>query len=370
MKKNSLSILHVIMGYPPHIGGAEKQAKLIAENHAKLNHKVTVFTRHKPGCKRNETINNVHIKRFFVENFRFSQEISSILIAIHVFFSHKNFDIIQIHQGHFLAAALSFVCFLRNKPCYIKIANSGNKFDLLTLKNKWYGKFFLKLLLYSKPSFIAITKQIRNELQDHDIDSKRIFEIPNGVEINALNLLAPIAKLKKNNISFIGRIEPIKRPDLVIKLSNKFSNNINFNLYGGGTLQKKLEILCETQKIDNCKLRGPVNNIAEVLSNTSVLILPSITEGMSNSILEALAEGIPILASDIPQNRFILGKNMDTPAGKLVKSDEVEEWASALNEIIDEENYRVFSNNASKIILDYDIRNTSQSYINAYTLKR
>jgi len=368
MIKNSLSILHVIMGYPPHIGGAEKQAKLIAENHAKLHHRVTVFTRYKPGCKRNEIINNVHIKRFFVENFKLSQEITSILIATRILIQHKNYDIVQIHQGHFLAALVSFVCFLTKKPCYIKIANSGKKFDLLTLKNKWYGNFFLKLLLSSKPSFISITKQIHTELQDYKVDPNRIFEIPNGVEIKKMNSLAHIAKLKKCNVSFIGRVEPIKRPELVIKLSSKFLHNVNFNLYGSGSLLKKLESLCETKKIVNCNVIGPVDNISEVLSNTSVLILPSITEGMSNAILEALAYGIPILASDIPQNRFILGKDMQAPAGKLVKSDEVEEWASALKEMLEEKNYQIFSQNTSKIILDYDIRNTSQLYIDAYTL--
>lgn len=370
MNKNALSILHVIMGYPPHIGGAEKQAKLIAENHAKFHHKVTVFTRHIKGSARNEIINNVQIKRFFVENFKLSQEITSILIAIKFFFNHKNFDVIQVHQGHFLAAIIAFVCFLLKKSCYIKIANSGKKFDLLILKNKWYGSFFLNLLLISKPSFISITKQIKSELQNFGVDTKKIYEIPNGVEVQKINSVNSIDRLKKNNVSFIGRIEPVKRPDLVVNLSSKFLNRINFNIYGGGTLLKKMEELCQDKKVNNCKVHGSVVNISEVLLNTSVLILPSITEGMSNSILEALSEGIPILATDIPQNRFLLGKNSYTPAGILVKSESIEEWESALNTILNEKNYLKYSENTSKIVIDYDINHTSSLYISAYGPKK
>ena len=370
MNKNALSILHVIIGYPPHIGGAEKQAKLIAENHAKFHHKVTVFTRHMEGCARNEIVNNVHIQRFFVKNFKLSQEIASILIAIKFFFNHKNFDVIQVHQGHFLAAIIAFVCFLLKKSCFIKIANSGKKFDLLILKNKWYGSLFLKLLLISKPSFISITKQIKTELQNFGIDTKKIYEIPNGVEVQKINSVNSIARLKKNNISFIGRIEPVKRPDLVVNLSTKFLNGINFNIYGGGTLLKHMKELCQSKKVNNCKVHGPVANISEVLSNTSVLILPSTTEGMSNSILEALAAGIPILATDIPQNRFLLGENSYTPAGILVKSESLEEWESALNSILDQKNYVRYSENTSKIVIDYDIKHTSSLYINTYGRKK
>ena len=91
---------------------------------------------------------------------------------------------------------------------------------------------------------------------------------------------------------------------------------------------------------------------------------------MSNSILEALAEGIPILATDIPQNKFLLGKNSRAPAGILVKSENIDDWKFALNNILDEKNYKTFSENAKKIILDYDIEHTSKLYINAYVFQQ
>jgi len=55
--------------------------------------------------------------------------------------------------------------------------------------------------------------------------------------------------------------------------------------------------------------------------------LPSVAEGMSNSLLEAMATGLPCVASDIGGNQDLLGPG---PAGVLVAGNAPEDWAEAL----------------------------------------
>ncbi len=364
----NLSILHVIMGYPPRIGGAENQAELIAENQSKNGHKVTVFTRFENGFKRKETIRNVSIQRFFYTNFKGSKEITAIIIGFKLLFNHKKYDVIQVHQGHFLSSVISFVCKLIKKPCFIKIANSGEKFDLNILQNtRFIGKIALKILLKSKPYFVSITKQISTELKRYQVSEQYIFEIPNGVAISKKKFDVK-KRFNSRNVCFFGRLEGIKRPDMIIKLSEYFDESYEFHIYGDGSLKEKLTQLCNTKKITNAFVHGGINNINEILLDSSLVILPSLTEGMSNSLLEAISFGVPIVATDIPQNKFITNNDLNLPAGELINPDDVMQWVLSIRNLLEDfDKYYEFSKNSISLSKIYDIKKTSKMYLDAYS---
>tara|TARA_X000000368_G_scaffold333324_1_gene270612 strand:- start:80 stop:1210 length:1131 start_codon:yes stop_codon:yes gene_type:complete len=365
--KRKLSILHVIMGYPPRLGGAENQAKLIAEHQAKKGHKVSVFTRFETGLKRKELKNNVLVYRSFFTNFKASKEITSIIIGVKLFFKHNEFDVVQVHQGHVLASVISLVCFFIKKPCFIKIANSGEKFDLKILeKRAFIGKYALKIMLKTNPYFVSITNQITEELKTLNVSKNHIFEIPNGVLLNE-NITSTRKRFDSKNICFLGRLEPIKRPEMIIKFSEQFEEDVSFHIYGEGSLKNQLTMLNKNKKIKNLFIHGSVDNVSNILSNATLLVLPSLTEGMSNSLLEALSHALPVIATNIPQNRFIIENDLNIKAGSLIDSESHEAWTSKIKFLLrNYDEYNLLSSNSLKLSKIFDIKRTSCMYTNTY----
>ena len=123
---------------------------------------------------------------------------------------------------------------------------------------------------------------------------------------------------------------------MIIKLSEYFDESYKFHIYGDGSLKEKLMQLCNSKKITNAFVHGAINNINEILLDSSLVILPSLTEGMSNSLLEAISFGVPIVATDIPQNKFITNNDLNLPAGKLINPDDTMQWVLSIRNLLED----------------------------------
>jgi glycosyltransferase involved in cell wall biosynthesis len=78
---------------------------------------------------------------------------------------------------------------------------------------------------------------------------------------------------------------------------------------------------------------GPVSDPAAYLRAADVFVLPSVAEGMSNSLLEAMATGLPCIASKIGGNVDLLE---DGPSGLLVPLNDPQGWAEAILRLLDD----------------------------------
>jgi glycosyltransferase involved in cell wall biosynthesis len=82
---------------------------------------------------------------------------------------------------------------------------------------------------------------------------------------------------------------------------------------------------------DRVHFAGRVADPAEYLRAADAFVLPSVAEGMSNSLLEAMATGLPCLASDIGGNTDLLGQR---GAGLLLPGDNTQAWADAILRVV------------------------------------
>lgn len=102
---------------------------------------------------------------------------------------------------------------------------------------------------------------------------------------------------------FVGSLIARKSPEETIALFEKFSGSDYFLvMLGDGPLKDS----CERLHVENVKLVGAVNNVAEFLNASDYFISLSKSEGLPNTVLEALACGLPVLLSDIPSHSEIL----------------------------------------------------------------
>ena len=106
------------------------------------------------------------------------------------------------------------------------------------------------------------------------------------------------------NIVSIGRLVKQKNHLLLIRAFSKIANKfprLKLEIYGTGSLQQELESLIV--KLDLSKrvlLKGYTKDIPGILSRAEVFVLSSDFEGMPNSLMEALAVGVPCISTDCP----------------------------------------------------------------------
>jgi len=78
-------------------------------------------------------------------------------------------------------------------------------------------------------------------------------------------------------------------------------------LIGNGEERQKLEILTKKLQLeDSVIFLGNRDDVPELLSVIDIFVFPTLFEGMSNALMEAMANGIPIIATDIPENRELI----------------------------------------------------------------
>ena len=339
-------ILMVIMAYHPITGGAERQAKKLAEELVKIGCQVDVLTMRKNGLKHCETINGVNVFRTGFLKRKILQYSSVFGMYRFILKNRSKYDVVHIHQGLLAAFAATLAANKIGLPSIIKIGNSGYKFDLELLRKKyWLGSWFVKSVIRNCTKFIAITPQIKDEMLKYGILEDRVEYIPNGVKIPKF-----IKKLEnRQQLGFVdeevigicvGRLMETKNHTFLLNLiASTDLGNVKILLLGEGPLQSEIRsIISDLDLGGKVELKGNVDNIEDYLQAADFFILPSKTEGLSNALIEAMAYQLPVLVSDIPGNCHVVGS--DNHSGYLCSLSKIQDWRRCLFEIVRDDNLR------------------------------
>ena len=156
---------------------------------------------------------------------------------------------------------------------------------------------------------------------------RSIDVLPNDVKIEKYE------HIKDNvfRLATVGILEQRKNLEILITIMDRFKDlNIRLDIYGTGPFENNLKKLAETTGLTNLvRFHGWVDRNL-IWPEVDLLLMPSLHEGSPNSVLEALGSDIPVLASNIPEHREILG-NL-----QLLDPYNPEEWYSRIREIIED----------------------------------
>lgn len=147
--------------------------------------------------------------------------------------------------------------------------------------------------------------------------------IPNGVEIKnniaddgKLKLLSKELNLSENDFVFtcVARLHPQKNHLTLIKavklLKERGKKNIKVLLCGDGVERDNLKRIIKELEVENHVIfLGTRSDVVNVLQISDVFVLPSLHEGMSNALLEAMAYSVPAIVSSIPENKELISHN-------------------------------------------------------------
>lgn len=108
----------------------------------------------------------------------------------------------------------------------------------------------------------------------------------------------------RRNIISVGRLEMTKNFELLINVFSKISKDYpqeHLIIYGEGSNRQQLEKqIRELNLSDRIHLPGSVDRVSEKIKNAKIFVLSSDYEGMPNALMEAMALGIPVIATDCP----------------------------------------------------------------------
>lgn len=222
----------------------------------------------------------------------------------------------------------------------------------------------IKMWLYRFSDHIVFqTKNAQNFFCKKITDKSSI--IPNPVVVP--KLLWTFEKSKKTIVN-VGRLNVrYKRQDLLIfafaKLKEKLSD-WSLVFYGDGEDKEYLENLAKENGIfEQVIFQGKVNNVSEKLVNEGIFVLTSDTEGLPNALLEAMALGMPVVATDCSPGgaRTLISENN----GILVERGNISQIADAIISIVESPEKTVeLSKNARNSVFQYDPQNIYEKWNN------
>jgi len=294
-------------------------------------------------------------------------------LFITIYKNLRKADIVYV-QGTLTVGFTSMIaCKLLNKKYVLKYvgdevwekyqSNGGKLFldEYLESKKSFFDNILFnleKIILANAQKVIVPGEYLQQVLAKHF--HIKAINIPNAVEIPKIKTLSE----KPNSIIYVGRLVPWKQVDVVIKnfakLQEKSNNKWTLTIAGDGNQRNELENLVLTHNIKGVKFTGnlPNTKVLQLMSEHEYLILFSIYEGMSHTLLDGMALGLKIVASDIKANRLVL-KNGEL--GKLVMLND----ANKLNNIFNLK----YNQEMLKQAKDYVLKNhTWESHI-SYLLR-
>jgi sugar transferase (PEP-CTERM/EpsH1 system associated) len=220
---------------------------------------------------------------------------------------------------------------------------------------RWKPRLLRRLHSPLIDEYVTVSKDLQRFLTDRiGIAPKRITQIYNGVDVDrfaparstpAIRLPAGFAGDDRVRIGSVGRIQPVKdHATLLLAVANvverrpELRSAARLIVVGDGPLREAISAQARTLGIaDIVWLPGASNQVPELLQALDVFVLPSLNEGISNTVLEAMASGLPVLASAVGGNVELVD---DGVTGRLFCASDSQELAGLLEHYLDDAGLR------------------------------
>jgi glycosyltransferase involved in cell wall biosynthesis len=334
MSEPPVRVCYVISHFHPFASGAERQALAPGVELVRRGHSAHVVTQAVAGQPRDETIRGVRVHRWVEPSqsgplFGISF-VAGVIRALRRL--RPRYDLIHTHQGLWeaIATGLGRAGF-GGAPTLVQPASSGYYGEAEELA-RTRGSPILRRLILRNSGFAAISADIERQWRALGVPAERMTRMASGVDADRFHPgrgpcrgdLPP-----RPRVIFTGRLHPQKNLDLLLDAWPAVAGGAGAHLLlvGEGPDRDRLEARARARGlVGSVHFLGAVEDPAGLLREADAFVLPSVAEGMSNSLLEAMASGLASIVSDIGGNRDLI---VDGQTGRLLPGDR-EAWASAL----------------------------------------
>ncbi|MHB8624058.1 MAG: glycosyltransferase [Sulfuricaulis sp.] len=194
----------------------------------------------------------------------------------------------------------------------------------------------------------SVSKQLKQDLVTHiGIPAARIDVLYNGVDTNMTCARDRTAVRRELNlhdsdivIGSVGRLVSVKNYAMLLRAVSALLANheVKVIFVGEGPERPALEALTDSLQIrQSVRFLGHRNDVRDMLIGMDIFVLPSQSEGMSNTLLEAMAAGIPVVASDVGGNTEIVRDKQD---GLIFHHNDLTQLQTCLAKLCHDDTYR------------------------------
>ncbi len=335
-----IRVVYVVSLFHPFASGAERQALAQGTRLAARGHQVHVVTRAVPGYPvDDEEYRGVFIHRWVRTADRGPLFAMSFVAGVVRALARLRgeYDVVHTHQALWEAVATGLGRRLGlSAPTLVQPASAGYYGEADEL-GRTKGRAWLKRAILANTGFAAISAEIERQWLALGVPGSRIVRMASGVDANRFQPGPSVledALLPRPRVMFTGRMHPQKGIPVLLEAWRAVAarSSANLILVGPGHDRRALESLANSFGISGrVQFVGAVENPEDYLRGADVFVLPSVAEGMSNSLLEAMASGLPAVVSGIGGNTDLV---RDGENGRLVMTGTAEEWSSTLLDLL------------------------------------
>lgn len=303
----------VSAGFHPTVGGAEKQALELSVALQERGLKVRVATRRLPGLPAEEDLRGVSVRRLWCAGPGLVNSLTFLFsLWRHLRTQAPFYEAIHVHLAGSPALAAALVGRLSGKRVVVKLGGGRGIGELAASSRSVSGRLKLLALRLLRPQFVAVAQDLAAEAREH-LGAVSVHVIPNGVDASRYHprperKAALRAELgwPADGLGFLytGRLSPEKRlptfTEAWAELVKKTGAKAFFACLGDGVEGKLVRDEAERARLsDRVFVHSSIHDVERAYAAADVFVLPSVSEGLSNALLEAMASGLAVLASRV-----------------------------------------------------------------------
>ena len=245
----------------------------------------------------------------------------------------SRYDVIHVHQMLHPAWMASKMGRLLSKPVVVKVSNTGERFDLLTLSQSGgaMGRYLARSMRIGVARAIAITSVSVEELTDAGFPREKIAYIPNGVDLPPETEFRQRASTRARLgvqasevlVTFLGTLTEKKDVSTLLDAFSRLiaagERTAKIHIMGDGPLREALERQADGLGLANrVRFMGQVDDPSTYLIASDIFVLPSRVEGLPNALLEAMACQVACVVTPVGGNLDVVlheENGLVTPVG-------------------------------------------------------
>lgn len=235
-------------------------------------------------------------------------------------------------------------------------------------QNNWEWKMIKKVISNSDEVIVLDEKSCR-VLINEGFDN--IHKVPNPISPKVIQIAEKYGNVerKKSDVLFVGHCYKDKGVFELVKACSQISG-IRLIIVGSisDEMKQSLKDVAKSDELLTIEGEKPYEDIIKLMLECSVLVLPSYTEGFPNVILEAMACGCPIVATDVGAIPEMLDVGNDNNIGLCIKPREVEPLKEAIERMVNDQTFaaQCGSNAKQRVKSLYSIDSVWNQYYNIW----
>lgn len=421
----SLRIYIVIATFLPRVGGTEKQALAHGHGLCARGYEATIITfRHSKTWPQREVMEGVPVIRVAATLLKDREKLPRLLQKLFYLLAmlvmgwtlwrqRHHYDVLHVYQLDFLTLLLAVLCRLTGKPMLVAVRSAEtdstglhskgsllagpldattpwlriderlqglqaagsvrarSSLEVLTRMGKPVVGFLSFLLRSNRAIVTVLSLRMQKSLAEHGFHLLDMQLIPNGVDIARFNPTYRDTSIdgREQIVVCVSKLRYEKGIDVLLQawgLVHQQVPQARLVIVGDGGLRPQLECLAKVLGIaSSVEFVGLQSDIPAQFHRGSLAVLPSRWEGMSNALLEAMACGLPCVATRVSGSEDIIQHGVN---GLLVESEDYQGMAQALLTLLhDPALTRKYGQAARETIeRDYSFEQVMDKYIELY----